>query len=122
MNSDISITGGYKETFIPFNALNANEEILIETQNSFYKFSIGDVNERRGFLYGGSVGSEGCVAILMGAVKRQGENYINDPCGLQTDARAFFYIQTDGGMKHLITSVITSLTHVKTEATDELVF
>jgi hypothetical protein len=120
MNSDTDITYGHKETFIAFESLAVNEEIIIETQNSFYKFSIGDAAERRGFLYGGSVGSRGCVAILMGAVKRQGEDYINDPCGLHTDARAFFYIETEDGMKHLITSLITSLAHVRQEESGEL--
>lgn len=112
----------YKAEFIDFEALEANEEILIETQNSFYKFAIGDVRERRGFLYGGSVGSRGCVAILMGAVKKQGETYVNDPAGLHRDARAFFYIETEQGMKHLITSVITNLSHVKPEENQELIF
>ena len=121
MNSDSDITGDYKETFIHFEALGADEEILIETQNSFYKFSIGDATERRGFLCGGSIGSQGCVAILMGAVKREGEIYVNDPCGLHTEARAFFYIETDAGMKHLITSPITSLTHIKGAENQDLV-
>jgi hypothetical protein len=121
MNTEINAVCAYKEHFIDFDALEANEEILIETQNSFYKFLIGNAVERRGFLYGGSVGSEGCVAVLMGAVRKQGENYINDPHGLHTEARAFFYIETAHGMKHLITSVITNLCHVKPEENQPLV-
>lgn len=122
MTIDTNIIDACKEHFINFECLETDEEILIETQNSFYKFSVEDAAQRRGSLCGGSVGSQGCMAILMGAVKRQGENYISDPEGLHTNARAFFYIETEQGMKHLITSLITNLSHIKKDEKPELVF
>ena len=100
---------------IELDAIQTDEEILIETQNSAYKFSIGDAASRKGFLSGGILGESSIVAILMGTIIKEGESYINDPCGLRTQARAFFFIETENGMKHLITSVITSLVHIKNE-------
>jgi hypothetical protein len=113
INSDTNIAKT-KEN-ITFDAMQTNEEIVIETQNSAYKFCIGDAATRQGFLSGGTLGESSTVAILMGTISKNGEHYINDPCGLKTEARAFFFIQTENGMKHLITSVITHLVHIKNE-------
>ncbi len=100
---------------IEFDSMQADEEIVIETQNSAYKFSIGNAATRQGFLSGGTLGESSTVAILMGTISNEGDGYVNDPCGLKTQARAFFFIQTEKGMKHLITSVITNLVHIKNE-------
>jgi hypothetical protein len=100
---------------IAFDTMQTNEEIVIETQNSAYKFCVGNAATRQGFLSGGALGESSTVAILMGTVSKNGERYINDPCGLKTEARAFFFIQTENGMKHLITSIITHLVHIKNE-------
>ncbi len=100
---------------IEFDALQTDEEIVIETQNSAYKFSIGNAATRQGFLSGGALGESSTVAILMGTISKVGESYNNDPCGLKTEARAFFFIETENGMKHLITSVITHLVHIKND-------
>jgi hypothetical protein len=102
---------------IEFDAIETDEEILIETQNSAYKFSIGNAATRKGFLSGGALGESSTVAILMGTILKEGERYINDPCGLRIQARAFFFIETENGMKHLITSIITHLVHIKHEKT-----
>lgn len=100
---------------IEFDAIQTDEEIVIETQNSAYKFSIGNATTRQGFLSGGALGESSTVAILMGTISKEGGSYSNDPCGLKTEARAFFFIETERGMKHLITSVITHLVHIKKE-------
>lgn len=113
INRDTNIAG--TKEFIVFDTLQTNEEIVIETQNSAYKFCIGDAATRQGFLSGGALGQSSTVAILMGTISKDGESYTNDPCGLKTEARAFFFIQTENGMKHLITSVITHLVHIKNE-------
>ncbi|MEW6130720.1 MAG: hypothetical protein AB1757_27060 [Acidobacteriota bacterium] len=98
---------------IEFEDLRTSEELIIETQNSSYRFSIIDVHQRRGFLSGGSLGDKKTKAILMGAICKKGDAYVTDPWGLKTDARAFFYLETESGMKHLVTSLITRLTHVR---------
>ena len=103
------------QEIIAFDTVQTNEEIVIETQNSAYKFCVGDAVTRQGFLSGGALGESSTVAILMGTISKNGEHYINDPCGLKTEARAFFFIQTENGMKHLITSIITHLVHIKNE-------
>jgi hypothetical protein len=106
---------GRAKEIIEFDAIQTDEEIVIETQNSAYKFSIGNAATRQGFLSGGALGESSTVAILMGTITKEGEGYNNNPCGLQTEARAFFFIETENGMKHLITSVITHLVHIKNE-------
>jgi hypothetical protein len=116
ISSDTNIARA--KEIIAFDAIQTNEEIVIETQNSAYKFCIGNAATRQGFLSGGALGNSATVAILMGTISKNGERYINDPCGLQTDARAFFFIQTENGLKHLITSVITHLVHIKNEETE----
>lgn len=113
INSDTNIAA--TKEIIEFDTMQTNEEIVIETQNSAYKFCIGDAATRQGFLSGGALGEVSTVAILMGTISKDGETYTNDPCGLKTEARAFFFIQTENGMKHLITSVITHLVHIKNE-------
>lgn len=113
ISSDTNITRA--KEIIAFDAMQTNEEIVIETQNSAYKFCIGNAATRQGFLSGGALGESATLAILMGTITKDGERYVNDPYGLQTNARAFFFIQTENGMKHLITSVITHLVHIKNE-------
>lgn len=113
INSDTNIVG--TKEIIEFDTMQTNEEIVIETQNSAYKFCVCDAITRQGFLSGGALGKVSTVAILMGTISRDGESYTNDPRGLKTEARAFFFIQTENGMKHLITSVITHLVHIKNQ-------
>jgi hypothetical protein len=113
ISSDTNIARA--QEIIAFEAMQTNEEIVIETQNSAYKFCIGNATTRQGFLSGGALGEAATVAILMGTISKNGEGYVNDPYGLKTDARAFFFIETENGMKHLITSVITHLVHIKNE-------
>jgi hypothetical protein len=116
MNISGEINIGYITKNIEFDGIGANEEILIQTENSTYRFAIADAETRRGFLSGGTLGNTPRVAILMGAISRDGERYVNDPLSLKIASRAFFYLETENGMKHLITSVITNLAHIKNEA------
>ena len=107
---------------IEFEKIKVSEEIIIETQNSCYRFSVTDAPQRRGYLSGGSLGDETRQAILMGTIFKKGDTFSADPRGLKTDARAFFYIETPSGVKHLVTSIIIKLTHVKNEEAQQYLF
>jgi hypothetical protein len=101
---------------IEFDEIKTNEEIVIETQNSTYKFCLRDVASRRGILSGGAFGTDSRMAIFLGAIAKDGESYTSDYWGLKCEARALFFIETESGLKHMITSVITNLVHVKADA------
>ncbi len=98
---------------IEFEDIHSAEEIVIETQNSLYRFCVTDAGHCHGYLSGGSLGEQKQKAILLGTIFKQGDSYTTDPKGLKTDARAIFYLETESGMKHLVTSRITKLTQVK---------
>jgi hypothetical protein len=100
---------------IDFDEIKTNEELLIETQNSTYKFCVRDAASRRGVLSGGALGDAVKTAIFIGAIAKNGERYVSDYWGLRRDARALFFLETENGMKHLITSPVTNLVHVKPE-------
>lgn len=97
---------------IEFDDLKTSQEIIIETQNSCYRFCVTDAHQRHGYLSGGSLGKQVQKAILLGTIFKKGGAYTTDPGGLKTEARAFFYIETESGMKHLVTSIITKLSQV----------
>jgi hypothetical protein len=107
---------------IEFEDLQPTEEIVIETQNSCYRFLVNDAVHRRGFLSGGSLGNQAQKAILLGTIIKQGEGYTTDPKGLKINARALFYLETPSGMKHLVTSIITRLSQVKSPAEQKYLF
>lgn len=107
---------------IEFEDIKVSEEIILETQNSCYRFSVTDAHQRRGYLSGGSLGDQAWKAILMGTIFKKGDTFTTDPWGLKTDARAIFYLETESGMKHLVTSVILKLTLVRTEEEPQYLF
>jgi hypothetical protein len=107
---------------IEFEAIKASAEILIETQNSCYRFCVIDAHQRHGYLSGGSLGQRAQKAILLGTIDKQRKSYTTDPKGLKTEARAIFYIETESGMKHLVTSMITRLKRVKNTGEQKYLF
>lgn len=107
---------------IEFEDIRTSEEILIQTQNSCYRFCITDGDQRHGYLSGGSLGCRRQRAILLGTIFKQGVSYSTDPKGLKTDARALFYIETEAGMKHLVTSPIIKLTQIKSNPEQKYLF
>lgn len=122
MNRINEITQFNSLVTIEFEDIKTSEEILIETQNSCYRFCVTDAHQRHGYLSGGSLGNRAQKAILLGTIYKQGGAYTTDPKGLKTDARALFYIETESGMKHLVTSIIIKLTQVKTNPEQKYLF
>ena len=109
-------------TNIELSDLQTSEEIIIETKNSSYRFAVSDALHRRGYLSGGSIGDEPVSAILMGVVTKGGESFVRDSWCLKTGGRAFFCIETENGMKHLVTSNIVGLIHVKNITEQKYIF
>jgi len=98
-----------------------SDQILIRTQNSEYRFSIVDPNERRGTLSGGSLGDKSRDAVLVGTLS-EGNNsnpLENVSGGLKTGRRALFYLTAKNGIERLITSIITGITRNKSREDDK---
>ena len=98
-----------------------SDQILIRTQNSEYRFSIVDPNERRGTLSGGSLGDKSRDAVLVGTLS-EGNNsnpLDNVSSGLKTGRRALFYLTAKNGIERLITSIITGITRNKSREDDK---
>jgi hypothetical protein len=86
------------------------DQILIRTQNSEYRFSISDPEERRGTLTGGTLGDKARDAVLVGSLVEGNGSLDNVTAGLKTGRRALFYLTAKNGVERLITSMITSVT------------
>ena len=93
---------------ITFNKITDDDQIVIRTQNSEYRFSIIDSEERRGTLSGGSLGGQQRDAVLVGTLGGTGQ-LTADVTGLKTGRRALFYLKAKHGVERLITSVITEI-------------
>lgn len=94
--------------------VSAYDELVIRTENSKYRFSVIDPAQKFGTLSGGSLGDQPYSAIFLGGVIK------NDSSGtfnqrLRTEMRAIFTICTPKGLEQLLTSVVTELTHIRTE-------
>ena len=97
---------------ITLDSINPNDQILIRTQNSEYRFSILDPKERRGTLSGGTLGARAREAVLVGTLS-ENNNSVDDSRGLKTGRRALFYLAARNGVERLITSIITGITRDK---------
>jgi hypothetical protein len=99
---------------ITFKDISPSDQITISTQNSEYRFSVQNPDERRGTLSGGSLGNQRRDAILVGMLSGTPNNLASDSSGLKTGARALFYLTAKNGVERLITSIITGLRRSET--------
>lgn len=112
------IVKGARTNKIDFEDVSANDELLIRTENSKYRFSVIDAAQKCGTLSGGSLGDPLCNVVLLGGViKTDSSSTIIQ--ALRTESRAFFSICMRGGLKQLLTSAIIELVHIKA-GTEEL--
>ncbi|MFP5261055.1 MAG: zinc-ribbon domain-containing protein [Blastocatellia bacterium] len=98
---------------IDFDDVNASDRILIQTQNSEYRFSVVDPHSRSGKLSGGSFGNQLQDATLVGVLIGSQGNSASDTSRLKINSCALFYINVGAGLKRLTTSVITDLTLIR---------
>jgi hypothetical protein len=101
-------SGGTTEE-IALNEVNATDRILIQTQNSEYRFSVIDPDSRRGKLSGGSLGNELRDATLAAVLMGGRDNARTDTSSLKINSCALFYINVGEKLKRLTTSTITNL-------------
>ncbi|HSB08352.1 MAG TPA: hypothetical protein VLM38_02490 [Blastocatellia bacterium] len=107
-----SFTGG-SASAITFDEIERNDKVLINTLNSRYEFAVSDPETRRGMLSGGAVGEEPREATLIESITSATDGASRDFWGLQTGARALFYLRSDRGVERVTTSGISSITIVK---------
>lgn len=93
--------------------LSPADEIVIRTENSEYHFEVVDPAQRQGVLSGGSVGNQPQEAVLIGPVAEGGKGSAGPAVALKTNARALFFMNAGNGLRRLVTSVVTKLTHLK---------
>ena len=91
---------------IKFSEIQSKDQLLIQTANSVYRFSVTDAAQRRGRLTGGSLGDSERDAVLAGAISATGA-LGKITLALQPGGRAVFYLTATRGIERLITSVIT---------------
>ena len=90
-----------------------SEEIMIQTANSIYSFSVTDPVERRGILSGGVLEGLEVYAALAGSVlEGEGDSY-SFLSGLKTGTRALFYIEFGSDVMRLFTSAIKDLVYLR---------
>lgn len=94
---------------IVFKDLKPDENLLIRTENSEYRFRVVNPDERRGLLTGGSLGNTRREAVLIGTLPDG--NYIEaaDPERIKTGTRALFFLGATRGIERLITSAIKEI-------------
>ena len=102
---------------VEFENIDKEDQVLIRTQNSEYRFEVIDPEERRGKLTGGSLGAQTRDAVLIGAVPNNFNQQVSDPLTVRTGARALFFMDSKTGIERLITSVVTEIEHLKNNRT-----
>jgi hypothetical protein len=109
----IPLGAGERTKEIAFKEIHATDNILIQTANSTYRFSVTDPQRRRGFLSGGALPGDLEDATLVGVLIENNHGFQSDMSRLRTDSCALFFIREGSGFKRLTTSLITSLVHIK---------
>lgn len=94
---------------IAYESLNSNDEIIIQTANSRYRFSVTDPDHHRGLLSGGSLGDNPYIVTFAGTLHEEKGRDLSETARLKTQARALFYIESQNGLKRMVTSRIIGL-------------
>lgn len=109
-NLKIKTTGAAKE--ICLDSLCKGDLLLIRTTKSVYSFIVSDPQEKCGWLTGGRLRDVGVAAVLVGA--QSGLGACTQFCRLKLSAgkRVVFIVNDGTDSTRLMTSAITSLTHI----------
>ncbi len=97
---------------IAIDQLSARDNLLIQTRNSTYSFSVIDPINRVGILSGGADERDQEVT-LVGMRSEDDRGVSSDYSRLRTHSSALFYFSVGNTVRSLITSTITSLVHIK---------
>lgn len=102
------------ENEIQLTDLNETDQILIETANSFYNFTVTEPKLLAGKLIGGVLGNRLMNAALIPAgFASCSSNYA--PESFKVGSRLMFLVECGDNLRQLTTSVITRLLHRKTQ-------
>lgn len=101
---------------IELTEVNLQDEIMIRTRESEYRFKVTNSTFCRGLLTGGLLGQQYRDSFFAGIITSD-TTRIGDSKKLETGARAIFYLEGKRGVHRLITSVITELAIVGNSAT-----
>ena len=101
---------------ISYESLNVNDEIMIQTANSQYRFSVVDPAHYRGRLTGGSLGHQSYDVTFAGSVLEEMGRDLSEVSKLRTNTRALFYLESPTGLKRMVTSRITGLSVLKSQS------
>src|SRR5262245_6793214 len=82
---------------IPFDELDDDDLLLMQTQHSLYNFSIADSALRRGLLTGGYLGEVATMALLIGIKGEEPDNMTIYRSKLLLGARAIFVVAAKDG-------------------------
>ena len=94
--------------------LSATDQILIETTNSFYSFTITEPKILAGRLIGGVLGNRLVNAALLPSwFANRNPNFT--PQSFKVGSRLVFMVEWGNNLRQLTTSVITRLLHRKTQ-------
>jgi hypothetical protein len=98
---------------IALEELRKEDKILIQTCNRAYIFSIIDPARRLGNLSGRRFGTSASLATLAGTLTEGSSIFINGRCGVKTGSRVVFYVESNQGVRRLITSAITRIVRIE---------
>lgn len=98
---------------ITFEEIDRDDNILIRTRNSEYRFSVTDPAAHKGMLSGGALGDTPREAVLIESLAQGESGRIDDFRGLKTGARALFYLAYDHRIERVTTSKISSLALIR---------
>lgn len=98
---------------IELDDINTDDNVLIRTRNSEYRFLMIDSVKHRGRLSGGSIGEEPREAILIESQSNDDGGALKGFHGLRIGARALFYVTSGRGVERVTTSIILGLTLVR---------
>jgi hypothetical protein len=94
---------------IDFKELRANDIILIDTQNTCYRFVLTCEKEMQGRLSEDPYGRTFIQAVLIGSMMKDGERLRTQISRLEPQSHALFFVQQGDKLLKVLTSLITSL-------------
>lgn len=95
---------------IKVTSVDAMDEISIRTQRSEYRFCVTDPTRLRGILTGGLLGDLGRDAFFGGAIPQDADR--PDWSTLKTGTCSVFFLEANGKVERMTTSVIAELARV----------
>jgi hypothetical protein len=92
--------------------LRAKDYLIIQTENSVYRFTLLDPEHSYGLLSGGSLGRHIVRATLVGTIPAHPPKQATSLRAIKRFSRAIFSVPSEEAGERLVTSIITKLTQV----------